>query len=392
MTEPDPKHAIVWVARAVAYVVYAILVIVQIILVQGFLLLLLGANTGNSYVDWAYRSLDRVMAPFRGIFQSVDLSGNSVLDTSVIFAMVMYGILALVVHSLLDWLTYRLQRLEERRLRDEARAAAEAAALQAAAYGVPDPRRCRVAPPTAGPLPTVRRRHQRQLMARRRREFSHRRRHPPTRTRPLGRRRRRATAALRPPIGFGPDAMARLRESGASLHPDLGSLRAEGLTEAVGELPAGPDEVQRAACDLPLAFHPAVLLVVDADHADRLSGPRPIGDGIDEVQPVDRGLGPGDLDPVIGRRVHRMEGHTSVMIAIDGREVHADLVAPVPLAEATEGTDGVLGEDLGQLVDPSGVHQLRVRQLQRAEVVLDEQAANPGNLVVGEFLGHGPDP
>ncbi len=116
----------------------AYLVIVQIILVQGFLLLLLGANTGNSYVDWAYRSLDRVMAPFRGIFQSVDLSGNSVLDTSVIFAMVMYGILALVVHSLLDWLTYRLQRLEERRLRDEARAAA-AAALQAAAYGVPDP-------------------------------------------------------------------------------------------------------------------------------------------------------------------------------------------------------------------------------------------------------------
>ena len=79
------------------------------------------------------------MAPFRGIFESVDLTGSSVLDTSVIFAMVMYGILALVVHSLLDWLTYRLQRLEERRLREEARAEAEAAALQARAYGVPDP-------------------------------------------------------------------------------------------------------------------------------------------------------------------------------------------------------------------------------------------------------------
>ena len=78
-----------------------------------------------------------------------------------------------------------------------------------------------------------------------------------------------------------------------------------------------------------------------------------------------------------------------MMIAIDGREVGTDLVAPVPLAEATEDADGVLGEDLGQLVDASGVHQLRVRQLQRAEVVLDEQAANPGDFVVGELLGHG---
>ena len=48
MTEPDPKQATVWVARAIAYVAYAYLVIVQIILVQGFLLLLLGANTGSS--------------------------------------------------------------------------------------------------------------------------------------------------------------------------------------------------------------------------------------------------------------------------------------------------------------------------------------------------------
>ena len=142
MTETNPTRTIVVVARAIAYAAYAYVVVVQVILVQGFLLLLLGANRGSSYVDWAYRSLDRVMAPFRGIFESVDLSGNAVLDTSVLFAMVMYGILGLVVHSLLDWLTYRLNRIEAQRLRDEARAEAEAAAfhaatMQAAAYGAP---------------------------------------------------------------------------------------------------------------------------------------------------------------------------------------------------------------------------------------------------------------
>ena len=48
------------------------------------------------------------MKPFRGLFQSVDLSGNSVLDTSVLFAMIVYGMLALALRALIDWLTYRI--------------------------------------------------------------------------------------------------------------------------------------------------------------------------------------------------------------------------------------------------------------------------------------------
>lgn len=121
MDTSDPKQLTVWLTRAVAYVAYTYLVITEIILVQGFLLKLFGANTGSSYVDWAYRSLERVMAPFRGIFESIELDGASVLDTSIIFAMVIYGILALVVNSFLDWLTYRLDRLERARLLEEAK-------------------------------------------------------------------------------------------------------------------------------------------------------------------------------------------------------------------------------------------------------------------------------
>jgi hypothetical protein len=48
------------------------------------------------------------MKPFRGLFQSVDLSGNSVLDVSVLFAMIVYAMLALALRALIDWLTYRI--------------------------------------------------------------------------------------------------------------------------------------------------------------------------------------------------------------------------------------------------------------------------------------------
>ncbi len=152
MDTSDPKQLTVWLTRAIAYVAYAYLVITEIILVQGFLLKLFGANTGSSYVDWAYRSLERVMAPFRGIFESIELDGASVLDTSIIFAMVIYGILALVVNSLLDWLTYRLDRLERARLLEEAKE--DAAASQAYDSGYSAAASPATAPdPAASPYP-----------------------------------------------------------------------------------------------------------------------------------------------------------------------------------------------------------------------------------------------
>ena len=119
MNLSDPKAFTVWMARAIAYVLYAWLILAEIVLVQGFFLKLFGANTSADYTQWAYRSLDRVMAPFRGIFTSVELDGNAVLDPSILFAMMIYGIIALVVRAGLDWLNYRLRKLEIQREREE---------------------------------------------------------------------------------------------------------------------------------------------------------------------------------------------------------------------------------------------------------------------------------
>ncbi|MDZ5623032.1 hypothetical protein [Nocardioides bizhenqiangii] len=119
LSAPRPVHhegrAVVWGARALAYLIYTYVVVTEVVLVLGFFLLLLGANPDTPFVEWAYRSLDRAMEPFRGIFTSIELGNGAnqveaVLDTSVLFAMVIYGLLAWLIHSGIVWLTRKLER------------------------------------------------------------------------------------------------------------------------------------------------------------------------------------------------------------------------------------------------------------------------------------------
>jgi hypothetical protein len=48
------------------------------------------------------------MQPFRGIFPPVEGAGESVLDVSVLFGILMYGLLALGVHSLIVWINRKV--------------------------------------------------------------------------------------------------------------------------------------------------------------------------------------------------------------------------------------------------------------------------------------------
>jgi uncharacterized protein YggT (Ycf19 family) len=101
-------------ARILTYLVYAFVLFSLVILLLGFFLLLFGANPDAPFAEWAYRSLDRVMAPFRGLFESIDLSGNAVFDPSIIFAMIVYGIVGLALSALIDWLTSKMMLLRGR--------------------------------------------------------------------------------------------------------------------------------------------------------------------------------------------------------------------------------------------------------------------------------------
>jgi len=134
MADHDAKWTTIWMARALAYVVYAYLIIVEVLLLQGFLLRLFGADESAGYTRWAYNSLDRVMEPFRGIFTPIEFEGSSVLDTSILFAMVIYGIIAILIRSLLDWLTMRLAKEQREHDKQAAMDAAAAAVPAAQAY------------------------------------------------------------------------------------------------------------------------------------------------------------------------------------------------------------------------------------------------------------------
>lgn len=146
------RKAIVWVVRALSYLVYFYLIVVEIVLFIGFFLLLFGANPSAGFTQWAYRNLDRVMAPFRGIFTPIQLGTTTAdvqatFDTSVLFAMIIYGIVALIFSAFIGWLSGRLGQIhsaeaeiereaevaEQQAAADERRLAAQQAAAQQSA-------------------------------------------------------------------------------------------------------------------------------------------------------------------------------------------------------------------------------------------------------------------
>ena len=138
MSEPTDQHTgqriVESIVRAIGYLIYIYLIFVEVILFLGFFLLLFGANQSSGFVEWVYRSVDRAMRPFRGIFEPIELGTTggdvpAVFDTSIIFAMIIYGILALLLKAGLDWLTGRINRIDhENRLRAQQAAYQEAAA------------------------------------------------------------------------------------------------------------------------------------------------------------------------------------------------------------------------------------------------------------------------
>ena len=102
----ETKVWILRVAKVIVWIIYLFVLAALIILLIAFFLRLFGANTGNSFTDWIYRSADRIMEPFRGIFPTKQLDSKSVLDYSLLFAVIMYAIFALVAH----WVVHVVSR------------------------------------------------------------------------------------------------------------------------------------------------------------------------------------------------------------------------------------------------------------------------------------------
>jgi uncharacterized protein YggT (Ycf19 family) len=92
----------------VVFFVYLVVAFALILLALAFSLQAFGANPDASFAEWVYRQSARLMEPFRGIFPTKQVTDTSVLDFSLLFAMVVYAIVALLLHALVSWLADRV--------------------------------------------------------------------------------------------------------------------------------------------------------------------------------------------------------------------------------------------------------------------------------------------
>lgn len=99
-------------AKILPWLIYAYLLLEVIVLTLAFFLLLFNASTEADFTQWVYRSADRALEPFRGIFPSATADNGSVLDFAVLFAIIVYGILAMVAQSVVHWIDRKI--IEER--------------------------------------------------------------------------------------------------------------------------------------------------------------------------------------------------------------------------------------------------------------------------------------
>jgi uncharacterized protein YggT (Ycf19 family) len=99
------------VARAIVFLVYAVVTVCLALLVLGFVLRLFGASTDAEFTRWVYRQVDWIMQPFRGMFPPRSVSDRSVVDFSLLFAMILYAIVALALHAFVSWLARHIAQM-----------------------------------------------------------------------------------------------------------------------------------------------------------------------------------------------------------------------------------------------------------------------------------------
>jgi uncharacterized protein YggT (Ycf19 family) len=103
-------------AKVLVWIVYAYFAIAVIILTLAFFLLLFNASQDAGFTQWVYRSANRVLEPFRGIFPNATAENGSVIDFAVLFAIIVYGIVAMLVHGVIHWIDRKIAEERQKAL------------------------------------------------------------------------------------------------------------------------------------------------------------------------------------------------------------------------------------------------------------------------------------
>jgi uncharacterized protein YggT (Ycf19 family) len=92
------------VVRLLSGLINFVLILVEAFLVVRVILRFFAANPATSFVHWIYTSSSTLIEPFRGIFPTTVIGHNHVVDFTALFAMLVYGLIALAFLALLNWL------------------------------------------------------------------------------------------------------------------------------------------------------------------------------------------------------------------------------------------------------------------------------------------------
>jgi uncharacterized protein YggT (Ycf19 family) len=103
----DSKLTFLKIARVLTWLVYGYAVLAAVFLMLGFVLLLFGANADAGFVQFVYHISARFLQPFREIFPGQQIGDRGYFSAAALFAIIMYGIAAALLHSLITFITLK---------------------------------------------------------------------------------------------------------------------------------------------------------------------------------------------------------------------------------------------------------------------------------------------
>jgi len=110
-TQPKPtdtKLVFIKISRGLSYFVYGYSLVASAFLALTFFLLLFSANSTTPFVKFVYQTGAAFLGPFRGIFPVRSINETGYFSPSIIFAIIMYMILALCMNALINYVTLKM--------------------------------------------------------------------------------------------------------------------------------------------------------------------------------------------------------------------------------------------------------------------------------------------
>ena len=119
----ETKRLILWVGRLITLFIYVVFLAYAVIVGIAFVLQLLGANPEADFAEWIYRAAANITEPFRGIFPTTQVTDRSTFNASLLFALIIYLVVAVILHGIVDWMARRIAGIDRAEERERMQAA-----------------------------------------------------------------------------------------------------------------------------------------------------------------------------------------------------------------------------------------------------------------------------